>query len=167
MSRLPSPLLVAALCAVLAAPAAAQPAATPDFSLTAFVRDATTFTALPWQREALGLSAEQAVALQGIASAGLPTIQELAAEIRMLFEHVGMLDRPVDAREAFALFYDLAAHKAEALTALHAGAEAMWGVLTPEQHAAWERTLEASARAQGPPVWEDAAPCAPPRTHTP
>jgi len=62
----------------------------------------------------------------------------------MLFENVAMLDRPVDADEALALYRDIAAHKAEALMTFHAAAEAMLAVLTPEQRAAWAAVLEAA-----------------------
>jgi Spy/CpxP family protein refolding chaperone len=163
MYRLHALLLAAALGAAFAAPAAAQPTPAPpasdppsaglsEFVLGAFVRDATTFTALPWQQDALGLTAEQAAALRGIAAARQGTIQELYEELRMLFENVAMLDRPVDAHEAFALYYDVAQHKAEALLAFREAAEAMLAVLTPEQRATWERVLEESAREQNSPA---------------
>jgi hypothetical protein len=76
-------------------------------------------------------------------------VEELFAELRMLFETAGMLDRPVDAHEAFALYYDVARHKVEALMTFHAAAEAMRGALTPAQRARWETQLDAAAREQG------------------
>jgi hypothetical protein len=149
----------------LVPPAAAQPAEASI--LTAFVHDATTYTALPWQQEALGLSDEQVAALQGIAQGRQRTIQEVFEELRMLFEHVAMLDRPVDAREAFALYYDVAAHKGEALLVFREAAEAMLGVLTSEQREAWAHVLE-EAVLEHPPLRVGGAPVAlPPQTEAP
>jgi hypothetical protein len=141
------------LPAAAQAPAGAPPPAEADSTslLGTFVRDATTLTALPWQRDALGLSTEQVMALQSIAEGRGRMIRDLYEEIRMLFENVARLDRPVDAHEALALFYDLAAHKVEALLAFHDAAGEMLAVLTPAQRAQWEAALEAAARAQGDP----------------
>ena len=155
MSSLRLLALAAALGATaLTPPAAAQPAP-PDPAaaafLATFVRDATAITALPWQREPLALSTEQVAALHGIAEGRRPVLSDLYDEIQMLFENAGMLDRPVDAREAYALYADLAAHKLEALRAFHATAEAMLDVLTPTQRAQWEATLADAAQDQRVP----------------
>ena len=154
MSSLRLLALAAALGATaLAPPAAAQPAP-PDPAaafLAPFVRDATAITALPWQREPLALSTEQVAALHGIAEGRRPVLSDLYDEIQMLFENAGMLDQPVDAREAYALYADLAAHKLEALMAFHATAEAMLDVLTPTQRAQWEATLADAAQDQRVP----------------
>jgi hypothetical protein len=154
------PLLLATALPLLAASGAAQTTpAPPDepaspassaFMLSGFVRDATTLTALPWQQEPLGLSTAQVTALRGIAEGYQPTVEELYGELRMLFENVALLDRPVDAHEAYALFFDIAAHKAEALATFHVAAEAMRAVLTPEQRARWEAELEAATWEQLP-----------------
>ena len=140
-------LLPTALLAVaLAAPVCAQePAASySEPSLAAFIRDATTVTALPWQREPLGLAPDQVQTLQGIAARHRATLDDLNAEIRMLFETIDRLDRPVDAREALALYTDIVAHKAEALATFHAAAREMRDVLTPSQRTQWEADLAAA-----------------------
>ena len=143
------PLLPAALLGLLLAiPAAAQPETADAPILARFAVDSTTVTALPWQQEPLGLSPEQTATLRGIAMEYQPLIEELYGEMRALFENVGMMRRPVEAGEAFALFHDVAAHKAEALATFHAAAEAMRAVLTPAQRAAWEALLETARREQ-------------------
>ncbi len=144
--------LTAALCGASLAARAQTPAdaalEAADLGLAAFARDATAFAALPGQRDALGLSTVQVTALNEIAAQHLPAIHELYFEVRALFEAVATLDRPIDAHEAYALYFDLAMHKAEALREIHAGAEAMRAVLTDTQRAEWERIMEAAAREQ-------------------
>ena len=151
-------LSVALLAALQASPSAAQTESSEPLQredpvsaslLDVFVRDATTLVALPWQQDLLDLSTEQVMAIRGLAEGRQQTIQDLYEEIRMLFQTVETLDKPVAAREAYALYYDLAAHKAETLVTFHTTVEAMLDVLTEEQRARWEAELEAAAQDQG------------------
>ena len=159
-TRLP---LLALAAALLAAPAAAQEAADADCpcaSYGPYPCAAVTLVALADQAAPLGLTGAQLVDLQPIRDRHLRLVHEIEDDIASLKEALHRLDRPFEAAEAFALFYDLGRHEAE-LEAAFAAAEAeMLDVLDARQRRAWHAVLDAAAALQETPPEASGAPSA-------
>lgn len=109
---------------------------------------AATLVALPDQADALGLTGAQLDDLQPIRDQFLRSVHELLDEIQASQEALHTLDRPFDAAEVFALFYDVARHEAELDDTFRAAEAALLRVLDDRQRERWDALVHDAAALQ-------------------
>ncbi|HIG73309.1 MAG TPA: hypothetical protein EYQ24_01620 [Bacteroidetes bacterium] len=112
--------------------------------------EALALVALPDQAETLGLAANQARAVDSLHTEHLRRAHELFGEIGALIEALHELERPFGSDEVFALLVDLAHHEAELHEVFREGAEAVQGVLLPDQRERWDALVQHAASMESP-----------------
>ncbi len=109
---------------------------------------AATLVALPDQAGRLDLTGAQLDELQLLRDQFLRPVHEILGDIHALQEALHTLDRPYDAAEVFALFYDVARHEAELDGAFRSAEAAMLRVLDDRQRERWEAIVAEAASLQ-------------------
>jgi len=105
--------------------------------------EALALVALPDQAETLGLAANQARAVDSLHTEHLRRAHELFGEIGALIEALHELERPF-------VLVDLAHHEAELHEVFREGAEAVQGVLLPDQRERWDALVQHAASMESP-----------------
>ena len=149
--------LVLAVLPALAPPASAQTAteppaeprtACPCASYGPYPCAAATLVALADQAGPLGLTGAQLDDLQPLRDLHLRTVHEILGDIEALQQALHDLDRPFNAAEVFALFYDLARHQAELDEAFRSAESALLRVLDDRQRERWDALVYQAAALQ-------------------
>ena len=109
---------------------------------------ALPLVALADQVGPLGLTGAQLDDLQPLRDQHLRTVHELLDEIQASQEALHALDRPFDAAEVFALFYDVARHQAELDDAFRSAEASLLGVLDDRQRERWDAMVYDAAALQ-------------------
>ena len=112
---------------------------------------AVTLTALADQAGPLGLTGAQHGELVAIRDRHLRIIHEISDDIVSLQETMHDLDRPFNAAEVFALFYDLGQHEAELETEFGTAEADLLEVLNERQRRLWHEMMDRAAALQESP----------------
>lgn len=157
--------LALAVLAASAASADAQTAAGPPSDLRTvcpcasygpYPCAAVTLVALADQAGPLGLTGAQLDDLLHLRDQYLRTVHEIMGEVQASQEALHTLDRPFDAAEVFALFYDVARHEAELDDAFRSAEAALLRVLDDRQRERWDALVyEAAALQETTPECSD------------
>ena len=110
---------------------------------------AVTLVALADQAGPLGLTDSQLDDITAIREQHLRLVHEISGEIASLKEAMHDLDRPFDAAEVFALFYDLGQHEAELEEEFEKAQADLLDVLDERQRRLWHDMMDQAACAPG------------------